>query len=308
MDTKNNAVNETLIGRYRDWIAIDLNLARSTVAEYTSECNRFIAYLAQYDLLLSAATASDITRYLVMRQTEGSRIGHRTLVKLLSILRSLFHFLSLEGKIENEPTETIETPRIQINPPAALSIDQVTRLLDAIPLKTPQDIRDRALFEVIYSSGLRISEACNIRLEDLSISQRVIRIKGKRDKERLSLIGEEAVYWINRYLTEARARLANRERRVSHLFLNRFGNGISRKGVWKRFQALCARAGLQTKVHTLRHSFATHLLRNGSGLRVVQELLGHSNISTTQLYTHVDRDDLRDYHSKYHPRSKNNYH
>ena len=181
------------------------------------------------------------------------------------------------------------------------SSEEVDTLLDAIDMSTPLGIRDRALFELIYSCGLRVSEAVNMTLDQMFIKQGLIKIKGKGSKERIVPIGDQAIYWLNQYTNNARPALL--KKRVSFVFLNRWGKRLSRKGMWKRFKAIVEQAGLKGKIHTLRHSFATHLLKGGADLRAVQELLGHADIGTTQVYTHLDKEDLKKYHEMYHPRA-----
>jgi integrase/recombinase XerD len=178
-------------------------------------------------------------------------------------------------------------------------------MLESIDLSTPGGIRDRALFELIYSCGLRISEASTLCFDSLYLKERFIRVVGKRRKERILPFGEEASAWLERYLDEARPAL-EKGRRSDRVFLNRSGKGISRKGVWKRFSELRLASGVGGKVHSLRHSFATHLLAGGADLRTVQELLGHADISTTQIYTHVDAEELAEAHEAFFPRSRSN--
>jgi integrase/recombinase XerD len=179
----------------------------------------------------------------------------------------------------------------------------VDKLLDTIDTRTPVGVRDRALFEVIYSCGLRISEAVDLTMERLYLREGLIRVIGKGGKDRLVPAGDAAVRWLNSYIADARPKLTKAGKTDSAVFLNHLGTRLSRKGMWKRFRDLCAQAGIEAKVHTLRHSYATHLLNGGADLRAVQELLGHSDISTTQIYTHIDRDDLRTYHAEFHPKA-----
>jgi integrase/recombinase XerD len=183
-----------------------------------------------------------------------------------------------------------------------LKVEEVESLLATIDTESATGLRDRALFELIYSCGLRISEAVELSPDSVYLTEGLIRVRGKGNKERLVPMGEEARYWLSRYLSDGRTRLSKPTKPSRSLFLNNRGDGLSRKGMWKRFRELSERTGIEAKVHTLRHSFATHLLEGGADLRAVQELLGHADISTTQIYTHVEKADLKDYHRDHHPR------
>jgi integrase/recombinase XerD len=197
-------------------------------------------------------------------------------------------------------------PKILRSIPEVFSEKAVNDILDAVDIATPGGLRDRCLFEVIYSSGLRISEAAGLTLDRVHLKEGILRVSGKGRKERLVPLGAEAETWIRRYLDEGRPRLAlRRKSRTSvagEVFLNYRGNPLGRKGIWKRFKEVLLKANAHGKVHGLRHSFATHLLAGGANLRAVQELLGHADISTTQIYTHVDQEALRTAHRDYHPR------
>jgi integrase/recombinase XerD len=217
-------------------------------------------------------------------------------------LRSFFQFLVLEGVRSDNPALSVDMPKTEQRAPGVLTVEEVEALLNHIDVDTPFGLRDRALFELIYSCGLRISEAVELTLERLHLDEGIIRVRGKGDKERFVPVGGEATRWLESYLEHGRPALTRPGRRNTFLFLNHRGDGLSRKGMWKRFHELCRRAGIEAKVHTLRHSYATHLLEGGADLRAVQELLGHSDISTTQIYTHIEKSRLKSYHREYHPR------
>lgn len=200
-------------------------------------------------------------------------------------------------RIDN-PADTLESPMREKNLPRVLSPEQVDTFLDSIRIDTPYGLRDRALFELIYSCGLRISEAVSLSLQALHFKEKVILVHGKGDKERLVPFGAEAEKWLSLYLQTARGELLGN--RVSPaLFINNRGTRLSRKGIWKRFQDIEVLSNIEAKVHTLRHSFATHLLAGGADLRSVQELLGHADVSTTQIYTHIEDDALQMYHAEF---------
>ena len=223
------------------------------------------------------------------------------MARVISSVHSFFKFLRLEGIREDDPSELIETPKQERKLPDVLAPEEVDRFLGSIDESTPNGLRDRALFELIYSCGLRVTEAATLSFDCLFLEEKVVRVLGKRRKERIIPFGDEAAVVLKRYLSEARPLLA-KESRSDRIFLNRAGKGISRKGIWKRFDLIRQTAGVEAKVHTFRHSFATHLLAGGADLRTVQELLGHTDISTTQIYTHIEPEALAEYHGDYFPR------
>ncbi len=290
-----------LLREYEDYLTAGLRLSRQTVATYIRDCRGFAGWMEANEIDAATVTTAQVIDYLILRQ-QNDGIDQRTIAKSISALRSLFHYLVLQRVREDNPATLVELPRMACRVPGVLDLEEVDRLLEAIELDGPLGIRDRALFELIYSCGLRISEAVELSVDRVFLAERLIRVQGKGEKERLVPMGEHARHWLGRYLEEARPKLARRP--VAALFLNNRGQKLSRKGMWKRFREIAERAGVDAKVHTLRHSFATHLLEGGADLRAVQELLGHADISTTQIYTHVDRDELATYHADYHPRGR----
>ncbi|MBU8913154.1 MAG: site-specific tyrosine recombinase XerD [Spirochaetales bacterium] len=292
---------DPLLAEFEDYLSAGLRLSRHTVDTYVRDCRLFAAWTAGHDLNPLTVGTGDVIDFLIARQTEEG-IDQRTIAKIVSALRSFFQYLCLEGLRLENPAMLVELPRSSHRIPGVLKVAEVERILAAIDTDGPLGLRDRALFELIYSCGLRISEAVELTLDRVFLKERLIRVQGKGDKERLVPMGEHARNWLRRYLDEARPQLARRP--AASLFLNRRGDGLSRKGMWKRFREIAAIAGVDAKVHTLRHSFATHLLEGGADLRAVQELLGHADISTTQIYTHVDSEELKTYHADYHPRGR----
>ncbi|TVR68314.1 MAG: tyrosine recombinase [Spirochaetaceae bacterium] len=294
-------VSTTFLDRFADYLRVELRLSPQTVETYMRECLSAETYARERDCPLEALHTADLIDYLVQRQSTGDPIDQRTVAKGLSALRSFFQFCILERVRSDNPATTISSPRGEHRLPGVLSVEEVEKLLEEIDLGTPGGIRDRALFELIYSCGLRISEAVDLELHNLYLEEGLILVRGKGDRERMVPLGDEAVRWLGRYLGEARPKLVRNgaERAV---FVNRLGRRLSRKGMWKRFNEITRTAGIRAKVHTLRHSFATHMLEGGADLRAVQELLGHADIGTTQIYTHIDTEDLRTYHTRYHPR------
>ncbi len=293
-----------ILKKYEQYLKAELNLSDSTSLIYTSEAALFIEYLAGTGKTLLNAETADIENYLVERK-EGKIKFHENLVastvsKLVSSIRSLFRFLLLEDLRNDNPSRYVASPRKEKKLPDFLSVDDIDTLLNSIDIKTPAGMRDRAIFELIYSCGLRISEACSLKCGNIMHSDSVIKVLGKGNKHRIVPLGETAEVWLARYMAESRPLLLKKIK-TDFVFLNNRGKGIGRKGVWKRFNELASLCGIESRVHTLRHSFATHLLTGGADLRSVQELLGHSDISTTQVYTHLTRDDLKGYHRQYHP-------
>jgi integrase/recombinase XerD len=202
---------------------------------------------------------------------------------------------------EDNPAALLESPRRSAHLPAVHSREAVDEMLNTVDIGTPNGVRDRALFEFIYSSGLRVSEAVALNLGDIFFSEGIARVLGKGNKERLVVFGAEAESWLKKYVEEARPILAG-PRRSSGLFISRTGKRLSRKGIWKNYAGITAQIGMSSRIHSLRHSFATELLSGGADLRSVQELLGHADLSTTQIYTHVDNSMLKDSHKRYLPK------
>ena len=245
---------------------------------------------------LRAVTTQTLVLYLIERQTEG--VSELTVAKDISAIRAFGDFLVRKNFWSENIALLLEKPRTSKKLPQVLTVEQVDEILNDIDTSKPSGIRDDALFELIYSCGLRISEACGLKIANVHLEEKIILVRGKGDKERLVPFGQRALEKIQKYLYEVRP-LFVKERNVPELFVNYKGEAISRKGVWKRFKELEAKSGVDAKVHTLRHSFATHLLSGGADLRSVQELLGHSDLSTTTIYTHVTDNQLEKAHEKY---------
>ena len=288
--------------RYEVFLRAEQRRADLTVETYTCECARFAAFCEESGTDPATVIGPDIVQYVIDRQIEGLDV--RTVAKVLSCLSSFFRFLILEGARSDNPVKSIDMPKFGRRLPAVYSIEEIERLLSHIDTSSAFGLRDRALFELIYSCGLRVSEAVTLTTNALHLEESLARVRGKGDKQRVVPLGEVADLWLRRYIAEARPELAKKGRGVEeHLFLNNRGTALSRKCMWKRFRAIAERASVDSsKLHTLRHSFATHLLRGGADLRAVQELLGHADISTTQVYTHLDVDDLKRAHEEFHPR------
>ena len=287
------------IARYEDYLRVELRLAPMSVDTYVREARSYLTYLEAEGISEADSQTEDINRYIIECRSE---LDSRTISKTMSGIRSLHNFLVMEGIRQDNPADLVERPRPPKKIPDVLSVENIDAFLDAIDLSKPYGLRDRALFELIYSCGLRVSEAVDLTPKSIALQERLLLVIGKGGKERLVPLGDAAAHWLSEYLHNGRPYLLKADRVTDRLFVGRHGLGLSRKGIWKRFKEIAVKAGLEAKVHTLRHSFATHLLQGGADLRTVQELLGHADISTTQVYTHLDKDDLQKYHESYHPR------
>jgi integrase/recombinase XerD len=277
-----------------------------TAGTYRLEIRRFLEWLGGEGIPVEAAGLDALSRYLEARR-EGDHIDSRSAAKAISALRSFFRFLVDERLRSDNPAALLEIPRRAFRLPRTLARETVDRLLELAGTGSPLGLRDRALWELIYSAGLRVSEAVSLNLQDLFLGEGAARVRGKGSRERLVIFGPEAASWLKRYLAEARPRIAGR-RRSSALFIGRGGKRLSRKGMWKNYVRLTALAGTGSRLHTLRHSFATEMLAGGADLRTVQELLGHADLATTQIYTHVNVSLLRESHRQYLPRLKGYLH
>ena len=297
---------DLIVNSYRDYLVAELNLTLSTVEVYDREILYFCRYLEGKSLRIVSVSGKEIEKYLGLRKNVLNDCDHplrgSTVNKAKSALRSFFRYIQNEDIRSDNPAELIVMGERGRKLPEVFDLDQVERILSSIDTNKKNGIRDRALFELIYSSGLRISEASDLKAGNIYFNESVIRIMGKGRKERFVPLGDEAEKWLRKYIIESRPFL-QKNKKCEYLFLNNRGEKLSRKGIWKRFSDLAGLEGVSSKVHTLRHSFATHLLKGGADLRAVQELLGHSDISTTQIYTHLNTSDLREYHKKYHPDS-----
>ena len=292
-------MENVLSSYYDDLVSID-GKSISTAQTYCFAVDIFLNWLKSENIQLSSLEMSDLIKYLVWRQTQG--MDSLTVAKDISSLRSFGTYLTRNQIWKENLALQLDRPKAEKTLPKVLSVEEVDALLNCIDVSTDLGIRDRSLFELIYSCGLRISEVSNLLLQNLHLKERIIWVTGKGNKERLVPFGSDAEFWLKKWL-EVRPKLVG-SKVVPTIYVNYQGKPFSRKGIWKRFQDLEAMSGVNSKVHTLRHSFATHLLAGGADLRSVQELLGHSDLATTQIYTHIDDKQLSDYHKIYFPGHK----
>jgi integrase/recombinase XerD len=292
---------EQCVESFLDALWMERGLSDLTLAAYRADLIGFARWLTQRQVHLLAVDRARLLEYLASRALAGAR--PRSTARLLSALRRFYRYQVREGRLREDPTALVESPKLGRPLPGALSEAEVEALLAAPEPSQPIGLRDRAMLELLYAAGLRVSELVGLRLDQLNPRQGVVRTFGKGSKERLVPVGDEALVWLERYQRSARpALLAGRS--SPHLFVTHLGERMTRQAFWYRIKHYARVAGISRKLspHTLRHSFATHLLNHGADLRVVQLLLGHSDLSTTQIYTHVARHRLRELHTKHHPR------
>ena len=291
--------DERVVESFIDTIWMERGLAENTLAAYRADLRRFSSWLGQRDRELVTATRADVLEYLAGLSASPPR----SIARRLSSLRRFYQYLMRQARIDADPCARVETPRIGRSLPNALSESEVDALLQAPDPAAREGLRDRTMLELLYATGLRVSELVNLKLGQINHEQGVVRVVGKGGKERLVPLGEAALEWLERYLREARPRL-----RVAGsgdaLFPSPRGGAISRQAFWYAIKRYAIIAGISKPIspHSLRHAFATHLLNHGADLRVVQLLLGHSDISTTQIYTHVARERLKQLHAAHRPR------
>ena len=290
------------IDRFLDALWMERGLSRNTLAAYRRDLTGFARWLDdQRQCLLLAAQREDLLAYLAERVAANAK--PRTTARLLSSLRRFYQQAVRDGELPEDPSDRIEAPRLGRSLPKALTEEDVEMLIDAPDTATALGLRDRAMLELLYATGLRVSELVELRMLQLNLRQGVVRTLGKGNKERLVPLGEVASDWLESYLDTARGELL-KGRECEQLFVTQRGAGMTRQAFWYLIKKHAQQAGITKPLspHTLRHSFATHLLNHGADLRVVQMLLGHSDLSTTQIYTHVARERLKGLHAEHHPR------
>ncbi|MDR1249100.1 MAG: tyrosine recombinase [Treponema sp.] len=286
---------------YSRLIAVE-GLAPATAQTYRFEIRRFLAWLDSERIGVETVDSLEISRYLGEGRGKKNQ-NSRSTAKAISALRSFFRYIGDEGLRVDNPAALLEAPRKSGRLPETLSRELVEGILENADTRSPLGLRDRAIFELIYSSGLRVSEAAGLNLRDLYFPEGIVRLRGKGNKERMVPFGGEAASLLKRYLEEARPALAKAGHSPA-LFLGRTGKRLSRKGMWRNYAALTVLSGAGSRIHALRHSYATELLRGGADLRSVQELLGHADLATTQIYTHVDQSLLEQSLRRYRPELK----
>ncbi len=297
---------ESTIQTYLNYLKVEKGLALNTVDAYSRDLATFAAFAAKRSRRLTAIRRDDIVDFLASLYRQ--KLDSSSVARHLVTLRNFFRFALREGVIPADPTINLESPKVRKSLPGFLRLEEMERLLEQPDMRTPLGVRDKALLELLYSTGLRVSELVGLRVGDLEMRMGCLRCIGKGNKERIVPVGRKALAAVEQYLTESRPVLLRMRRHapaVPNLFVNRLGGKLSRVGVWKILAGYGRRAGLRSKLtpHKMRHSFATHLLEGGADLRSVQLMLGHADISTTQIYTHVVEERLKHIYKAHHPRA-----
>lgn len=290
---------------YIHFLKVERQLATNTIKSYSRDLNEYIVFLGTSKLeTLDAVTRQTILIYLQLMNEQGK--SARTVSRHISSIRSFHQFLLREKVTTNDPTVHLELPKIEQKLPRVLSMEEVDRLIASPDQSKPQGIRDNALLEILYGTGMRVSELIDLDLDDIHLSMGFVRIFGKGSKERIVPLGNKAIESCTRYVNEVRPKFIGKNQGIHDaLFVNMRGGRLTRQGCWKILKGHATAGNFQRKLtpHILRHSFATHLIENGADLRAVQEMLGHADISTTQIYTHVSRTRLKEVYVKFHPRA-----
>ncbi len=289
------------VSRFLDAVWMERGLSTNTLAAYRADLTALSRWLAERGLPIMKTTRSDLQDFIAFRVHAGAR--PRSTARQLSSFRRFFRYLLRENQIKEDPTAQIAMPKIGRSLPKSLTEEEVEALLAAPAVNDPLGNRDRCMLEVLYATGLRVSELVNLRAGQVNLNQGVIRILGKGNRERLIPLGEEAVRWLGEFSRGPRAEILL-ERQTDYLFPTRRGDRMTRQAFWHIIKRYARKASVNKDLspHTLRHAFATHLLNHGADLRVVQMLLGHSDLSTTQIYTHVARERMKELHGTHHPR------
>lgn len=288
---------DTYINEFTEYLIIDKKYSDNTIKAYNNDLKKFKNFFKNKDInQINENSIRDYLKYLSKEKNDTKTISHN-----ISTLRSFYKFLLIEKKVLKNPMEYIELPKTKKTLPKTLSIEEIDKLLD-INLTDSFSFRNKAMLELMYSSGLRVSELINVKIHDIDVSNCIIRIMGKGSKERIVPLGDYAIRYIELYLKEHREKLIKNELN-DYLFLNNHGKKMTRQGFFKILKVIAKEKNIKTEFspHTLRHSFATHLLNGGADLRSIQEMLGHSDISTTQIYTHVSKEKLKENYNNFHP-------
>lgn len=292
-----------LIHEFINYLSVERGLAVNTLESYGRDLRQYSQYLQRDDDSdLDSVSRGTILNYLLHLQTQGKATA--TIARRLAALKAFYQFLVREKMIKNDPTANLESPKLEKRLPKVLTVAEVERLLAQPSGSEPSGIRDRAMLELLYATGLRVSELVSLDLADVNLETGYIKCSGKGSKERIVPLGSLAIISCREFLSHARGRLV-KEQSEKALFVNHHGHRLTRQGFWKIVKRYADEAGIEKEItpHTLRHSFATHLLENGADLRSVQEMLGHADISTTQIYTHVTKGRLKEVYARAHPRA-----
>lgn len=297
----NSQYKDVLADQFINHLRVERGLADNTIQSYSRDLLRFFQFLEDRKCSPLHATQDDIMDYM---STLQKALSARSCARSLSALKMFFRFLVTEGRIESSPARLLGAPKLPRKLPGVLTRQEVDTLLSQPDPSNKRGQRDKAMLELLYATGLRVSELVGLQMSNINLEAGYVRMVGKGSKERMVPMGTKALEVLKGYLTESRGKLLKNNKSSSYLFLNSRGNGLSRQGFWKIIKKYGKKAGIRKEItpHKLRHSFASHLLEGGADLRSVQVMLGHADISTTQIYTHITRERLKQIHEKYHPR------
>lgn len=294
---------ELFLKEYLSHLKLQKNLSENTLSSYKNDISTFISFLSDYKISDPFDISTEnLTAFFKTLKNIG--LTSTSAARYFSSLKGFFLYLLKNNYIIKNPLEKISAPKLSKKLPEVLNINEVDKILAQPNVSDTLGLRDKAILELLYACGTRVSELTNLKLSDLFLNEEVIRVFGKGSKERLIPIGSSAIEWVGKYIKESRSVLLRISKSGNYVFLNSRGSKLSRMGIWKIIDRYVKEAGIQKEVHphTFRHSFATHLLEGGADLRAVQEMLGHADISTTQIYTHIDRDYIKQVHKQFHPR------
>lgn len=294
---------EVFLKEYLSILRFEKNLSENTTNSYRTDLQKFLNFIREHDLTdLNQVTFKHLTEFFEYQKKDG--IDSSTTARYMSSLKGFFGYLEDNDYIEKNPTTRLSSVKKSRKLPAVLSFPEIERILSSPNTEEITGLRDKAILETFYSSGLRVSELINLKVNDLYFADEVVRVFGKGSKERIVPMGSSAINWLKEYLTKARPMLEKKNKSQNYVFLNKRGTKLSRMWIWKIVNRYAQEAGITKEIHphTFRHSFATHLLEGGADLRAVQEMLGHADISTTQIYTHIDRNYIKQVHKEHHPR------
>ncbi len=294
---------DTVNRDFKRYLLLERGLAENSIVAYQNDVNKLQNYAELHELAIPQITTKALQNFLVW--VNEFSISTYSQARLLSGIKTFYKFLQMEYDLEHNPAELLESPRITRKMPAVLSIEEIDQLIAAIDLSTLEGMRNKAILEILYGCGLRVSELCNLKRSNLYLDVEFIKVEGKGNKERLIPIGQQAIRYLRIYIDEVRVHIPVKPDSEDFVFLNRRGSPISRVMIFLIIKDLAAKVGLQKEIspHTFRHSFASHLVEGGADLRAVQDMLGHESITTTEIYTHIDKDYLQSVITQFHPRS-----
>jgi integrase/recombinase XerD len=298
-----NEVNKNYLIEFQEFLIVERNLSQNSIIAYTQDLKKFFYYVESKNLDILKITTEELVNFL--NDDLQKNISKRSLARLIASLKQFYYFLQIKNYINKNPAQKIEQPKIEKNLPDYLTLEEINQFFNIFDINNIFELRDRCIFEIMYVSGLRISEVCNLKLSDIDLQEMEIKVLGKGNKARITPFGEKTLNIIKLYLTNSRSYISkHKAQKNEYLFISKKGGKLDRKSVWKFLQKYARRAGIVRSIspHTFRHSCATHMIQNNADIRIVQEILGHSDISTTQIYTHIDKKHLKEAHKKYHPR------